>query len=119
MNKPLETSDSAVNTADIILFVYKIWDHFNARFPEGELKECFAFSLETLDSGSTTTGKGTRTEGKSFKVGLGYNINKYICSRIHLFNVFDLDSIFFFLLFTEITLLILKHFIIMYKVFIN
>lgn len=50
MKELLETSDSAVNTVDIIMFVHKISDYLDARFPEGKLKEWSAFGLETLDS---------------------------------------------------------------------
>ncbi|TRY56742.1 hypothetical protein DNTS_027367 [Danionella cerebrum] len=50
VNELLGKHDSAINTADIILFVSKVCDHLDARFPEGELKEWSAFSLETLDS---------------------------------------------------------------------
>lgn len=50
MNELLETSDCEVNTADIILFDNKVCYHLDACFSEGELKECSAFSLETLDS---------------------------------------------------------------------
>lgn len=50
MNELLGKHDSAINTADIILFVRKVCDHLDARFPEGELEEWSAFSLETLDS---------------------------------------------------------------------
>ena len=42
-------SDSAVNTRDIILFVCKVCEHLDARFPENELKEWAAFEPETLD----------------------------------------------------------------------
>nr|XP_055048997.1 protein FAM200C-like [Misgurnus anguillicaudatus] len=50
VNELLGKHDSAINTAEIILFVRKVCDHLDARFPEGELKEWSAFSLETLDS---------------------------------------------------------------------
>lgn len=50
MNELLGKHDSAINTVDIILFVRKVCDHLDARFPEDELKEWSAFSLETLDS---------------------------------------------------------------------
>lgn len=50
VNELLGKHDSAINTAEIILFVHKVCDHLDGRFPEGELKEWSAFSLETLDS---------------------------------------------------------------------
>uniref|UniRef100_A0A8C1MMI3 HAT C-terminal dimerisation domain-containing protein n=1 Tax=Cyprinus carpio TaxID=7962 RepID=A0A8C1MMI3_CYPCA len=42
-------SESAVNTRDILLFVHKVCEHLDARFPENELKEWAAFEPDTLD----------------------------------------------------------------------
>ncbi|CAL9692022.1 unnamed protein product [Knipowitschia caucasica] len=38
------------NTGEIILFISKLCDHMDARFPEGELKEWSAFDIEALSS---------------------------------------------------------------------
>ncbi len=70
MNELLET----INTADIILFVHEVCDHIDARFPEGELKEWSAFSLETLDS------------TLDFDHGIQVHLNKLECrGKVHLF----------------------------------
>lgn len=42
-------SESAVNTRDIILFVRRVCEHLDARFPENELKEWAACEPDTLD----------------------------------------------------------------------
>ena len=42
-------SESAVNTRDIILFVRKVCEYLDGRFPENELKEWAAYEPETLD----------------------------------------------------------------------
>ncbi|CAL9687293.1 unnamed protein product [Knipowitschia caucasica] len=38
------------NTGEITLFISKLCDHMDARFPEGELKEWSAFDIEALSS---------------------------------------------------------------------
>ena len=43
------TADGA-NTNHIILFIHKLWDHLDTRFPEDELNEWSAFDIEALGS---------------------------------------------------------------------
>lgn len=38
------------NTGEITLFISKLCDHMDARFPEDELKEWSAFDIEALSS---------------------------------------------------------------------
>lgn len=45
-------SEKTVNTVDIIMFVRKVCEHLDARFPENELREWAAFDLDTLDATS-------------------------------------------------------------------
>lgn len=44
------SSGDGRNTGEITLFIRKLCDHLDARFPEGELKEWYAFDIEALSS---------------------------------------------------------------------
>lgn len=45
-------SEKTVNTADILMFVRKVCEHLDARFPENELKEWAVFDVDILDATS-------------------------------------------------------------------
>lgn len=48
----LSQRENTVNTADIIMFVRKVCEHLDARFPENELKEWAVFDVDILDATS-------------------------------------------------------------------